>query len=422
MKILHTADWHLGQKLYNQERYDEHQKFLDWLIGTLNEHQIDLLLVSGDIFDLQNPPNKAVEIYYNFLANLIKKTSCQYAIITGGNHDSSSNLDSARELLKSMKLYIVGGTSEQIEDEIIEIRDEAGNLQAVVCAVPFLRDKDINYNRANLDISERESYIIEAITEHYSKLADEIKKRKYSDLQIPIIAMGHLFAQGCRHSENEEFSEAEKNIYVGNLGKVPAETFPEIFNYVALGHLHSSQMVGGKNHIRYSGSPIPLSFSERRDKKSVLLIEFEGSTLLRIDEIKVPDNIYRKLKRFEGTLEDVLKEISRYLEEAKQEIWAEVVVQVDTYRPDINSMIEKIEKKVSENSKIKILKIAIRKNKTHDEDWIQAYEHQNLQDVSPEEVFIERCKKEGLLEQEVETQLMPLFWQVIEELQENNPD
>jgi exonuclease SbcD len=412
MKILHTADWHLGQRFHEQERYDEHQAFLEWLIKTLTEYQVDLLLVSGDVFDVQNPPNKALELYYDFLIQLLENTPCRYAVITGGNHDSTYSLDAPKELLRLMKLYVVGGATENIEDEIIELKNEAGEIEAVVCAVPFLRDKDIRYNKANLEATEKEKCILDAITQHYQTLADCVKTRKYTELPIPILTMGHLFAQGCRHSEEEEHSVAERDIYLGNLGKIPAEVFPDVFHYVALGHLHRSQIVGGKEHIRYSGSPIPLSFSERKDEKSVLLIDFQKNSIKEIQKIAVPPKIYRKLIRFEGSLEKVLASMEVHRNE--YEIWAEVIVETETYNPLINSAIIQ----ATQDSNIKVLKTSLRYVGKSEQDWSKTFEHQNLQEISPEEVFKERCKKENISQEEIEQELLPLFRQIIDELQE----
>lgn len=414
MRVLHTADWHLGQRFHDQERYEEQEAFLHWLIDTLNKYRIDLLLVSGDIFDVSSPPNKAIELYYNFLGKLVKSTPCQYAIITGGNHDSIHNLNAPRGLLQLMKLHIVGGATENIEDEIVELKNQAGEIEAVVCAVPFLRDKDISYNKANIDAIEREKHIIQSITKHYQTLANYVKERKYTELPIPILTMGHLFAQGCNDSEEDEQSEAERNIYVGNLGKVPVEIFPDIFHYVALGHLHRSQIVGGKEHIRYSGSPIPLSFSERKDEKSVLLVIFEKNQIHKIEKIAVPKGIYRRLMRFEGTLEKIIQDIKNYTDE--QRVWAEVIVHTETYNPSINSLIAE----ASKNTNISVLKTSIQYARDPQQDWVKAFEHQNLQEISPEEVFKERCKKENLSEEEIERNLLPLFRQIIDELHEES--
>jgi len=412
MKILHTADWHLGQRFHEQERYDEHKAFLEWLIKTLTEYQVDLLLVSGDVFDVQNPPNKALELYYDFLIQLLKNTPCRYAVITGGNHDSTYSLDAPKELLRLMKLYVVGGATENIEDEIIELKNEAGEIEAVVCAVPFLRDKDIRYNKANLEATEKEKCILDAITQHYQTLADCVKTRKYTELPIPILTMGHLFAQGCRHSEEDEYSEAERKIYVGNLGKVPAEVFPDVFHYVALGHLHRSQIVGGKEHIRYSGSPIPLSFSERKDDKSVLLVSFEKNQIQKIEKVPVPQEIYRRLMRFEGTLEKIVQDIA--LHKNEYIIWAEAIIHMETQNPYINSVIEE----ATRDSNIRVLKTSLQHTRNPRQDWAKAFEHQNLQEISPEEVFKERCKKENISQEEIEQELLPLFHQIMDELQE----
>ncbi|MCU0438711.1 MAG: exonuclease SbcCD subunit D C-terminal domain-containing protein [Raineya sp.] len=414
MKVLHTADWHLGQKFHDKERYEEHQAFLDWLLTTIREQSVDLLLISGDIFDIGNPPNRAIEQYYNFLAKFLQETPCQHAIITGGNHDSIYSLNAPKDLLKFMKLHIIGGATDNLEDEIVEIKDKNGNIEAVVCAVPFLRDKDINYNKASLSQAEREKHILDSITLHYQELAKIVEERGYPSLQVPIIAMGHLFAQGGRHSEEEETSEGEKNIYIGNLGKIPAEAFPETFHYVALGHLHRSQKVGGKDHIRYSGSPIPLSFSERKDEKSVLLIEFEQSEIKFIKKILVPQTVHKRLIRFEGTLEQVCKAIQNF--ETEQETWVEVLVRLEKYNPHAKAIIEEA---ASKNPKIQIIRsIALSVHSSRD-DWAKVYEHQNLSELSVEEVFLERCKKENYVAKEIDDDLLPLFRQLIQTFEEN---
>jgi exonuclease SbcD len=411
MRVLHTADWHLGQKFHDKERYEEHQAFLDWLLAVITEQAVDLLLISGDVFDIGNPPNKAIEQYYGFLARFLQETPCQHAVITGGNHDSIYGLNAPKDLLKFMKLHIIGGATENIEDEIIEIKDKNGKIEAIVCAVPFLRDKDINYNKANLSQAEREKHILEAISGHYHTLATIIHQRNYEN--IPILAMGHLFAQGGKHSEEEENSEGEKNIYIGNLGKVPAEAFPDVFDYIALGHLHRSQKVGGREHIRYSGSPIPLSFSERKDEKSVLLIDFEGKNIQEIRKIPVPASIHKRLVRLEGSLEEIRTMLENF--ETEQEAWIEVFIRLEKYNPYAKAIIEEVAKK---NNKIQIIRsIALSVHEGQD-GWAKIYEHQTLNELSVEEVFVERCKKENFHQKDIEENLLPLFRQLVQSFEE----
>jgi len=106
MKILHTSDWHLGQKFLSKDRIDEHQSALDWLRQTIIEQEIDVLLVSGDIFDIGNPPSYARHLYYRFLTSL-QGTYCRHVVITGGNHDSPSMLNAPKELLEILNVYVV---------------------------------------------------------------------------------------------------------------------------------------------------------------------------------------------------------------------------------------------------------------------------------------------------------------------------
>lgn len=384
MRIIHTADWHLGKCFHDLDRYDEHQGFLDWLISIIKQEKVDLLLVAGDVFDVSCPPTKSTEQYYNFFAKLFEDTACGHAVVVGGNHDSALHLNAPREILKCMKLHVVGGATDLIENEIIEIKNHNGEVEAVVCGVPFLRDKDIHYNKANLSQAEREKHVIDSIGEHYATLASIVEKR-YTSKQVPIIATGHLFAQGCKNSElAEEDIESEKSIYVGNLGKVPAQTFPEIFDYVALGHLHSCQIVGKKEHIRYSGSPIPLSFSERADKKGVILLDFEGKTLKNIEKLLVPTHLYRRLIRIEGCLDEITSQIMGLEDETI--IWAEVCVKLEKNDPHIRQKINDLN---AQKENLKILRFATETKETT-KDWTKSYQNQSLREMSLMEVF-ERC-------------------------------
>ena len=142
MKLLHTSDWHLGRSLYDRKRYHEFEAFLDWLIRFIGDEHVGLLLVSGDIFDSTTPSNRAQELYYHFLSRL-PATGCRHAVITGGNHDSPTFLDAPKNLLGALNIHVVGAMTENPEDEIIVLKDKNGKNEAIVCAVPFLRDRDL---------------------------------------------------------------------------------------------------------------------------------------------------------------------------------------------------------------------------------------------------------------------------------------
>jgi exonuclease SbcD len=260
MRILHTADWHLGARLVERDRLPEHAAFLDWLIDTLRAEKIDALLVSGDVFDAANPPQDAVALYFDFLKRLADLKTVQ-AVITGGNHDSASHLNAPRELLKRFDVHVFGHAGEN------NAVDLGG---AVVAAVPFLRERDLRQAAAGETITAVHEQVRTAIRAHY---AEQLAACRDLAQGRPVIAMGHLTVLGATTSDSE------RDIHIGNLGAVGADLF-EGFDYTALGHLHRPQKVASIETIRYSGSPIPLSFSEATDAKSVVLIETqsEGNT------------------------------------------------------------------------------------------------------------------------------------------------
>nr|MCU0347519.1 exonuclease subunit SbcD [Saprospiraceae bacterium] len=258
MKILHTSDWHLGQKFISRDREEEHRLALDWLVQTIEKEQVDLLLVAGDVFDIGSPPNYARALYFNFLKKVVR-TKCRHIVITGGNHDSPQMLEAPRELLQLLDVHVVGAASEQVGDEIIVLKNEQGEPEAVVAAVPFLRDQDLRRAASSDGGQERIERIKEGILAHYVAVGEAVVT-DFAKLKIPKIAMAHLCVTGA------EASDKQDNIYLGNVENIRADQFPSVFGYVALGHIHRPQKIGGLKQVRYSGSLIPLSFSETKDE------------------------------------------------------------------------------------------------------------------------------------------------------------
>ncbi|MDX1904866.1 MAG: exonuclease SbcCD subunit D C-terminal domain-containing protein [Thermonemataceae bacterium] len=407
MKILHTADWHLGQRFHDKDRFEEHQSFLDWLLEVIVQENIDLLIVAGDIFDSGTPPSKSIEQYHTFLGNLFERQKCEVVII-GGNHDAPHTLSASKDVLKHLKVHIVGAAPNQIEEEIIEVKN-GQELIGVVCAVPFLRDKDIHYSKVNFAQEARETCIVEGIVKHYQDLANILSTRNYPH-QLPIIATGHLFVQG--YSNEEYIQEAEKKIYMGNLGSVSVDAFPEIFDYVALGHLHRSQLLGKRKNIAYAGSPIPLSFSERSYAKSLNIVHFKGDKSLFIERLEVPSFIYKNLVRFEGSFEEVKRDIENYYPD--KITWAEYRILLENPYPYVKEEIEAI---IAQKENLEILRtsIVLRSDKKDDNNDEAI---NNIKELAPEDVFLSKCQKDGVPDEEIRTHLMPLFWQVLEELEE----
>jgi len=295
MKILHTSDWHIGQKFMGKSREDEHKAFLTWVYETIKTENIDVLIVAGDIFDTGNPPNYALELYYNFLKKLVSIKNL-YVIITAGNHDSISTLKAPKQLLEAMNIYVVT-SGESDENELIAIYKN-DQLEAIVCAVPFLRDSVVREAVSGQTLNEKESSLNSGIKKHYIDVYNEAREL-IKENNIPIIATGHLTTVGSRTSESE------RDIYIGGTLDIGSDFLGKYFDYVALGHLHINQIVG-ENHVRYSGSPIPLSFSESKQKKKVNIVSFEDSKV-SIKELDIP--LYRKLQVFKGDLESIKKEL-----------------------------------------------------------------------------------------------------------------
>ncbi len=274
LTILHTSDWHLGRRLYGRMRYDEFEAFLSWLQDAISAQKVDVLIVAGDIFDTMTPSNRAQALYYEFLGK-VSKSCCQHIVIVAGNHDSPTFLDAPTNVLKFLNIHVIGTACEDLNDEVLVLDDADGTPHCIIAAVPYLRDRDVRSSSAGESADSKDANVIKGIRAHYDEVAS-IAKAKQAKLvevhqrHIPIIATGHLFAAGGTTTEDDGVRE----LYVGSLGKISADMFDEGFDYVALGHLHVPQRVGGRESIRYSGSPIAMGFGEAKQQKQVLLVQF----------------------------------------------------------------------------------------------------------------------------------------------------
>ncbi|WP_133273647.1 exonuclease subunit SbcD [Hymenobacter radiodurans] len=318
MRVLHTADWHLGQRFNGgHERTEEHRHFLRWLVETIQAQRVEVLVVAGDIFDTGSPSNAALELYYSFLLQM-QATDCRDIVLVGGNHDSPATLNAPARLLRHLRVHVVGCVPDCFEDQVIVLDNAAGKPGLVVCAIPFLRDRDVRLSVPGEAAEEREERIRQGIADHYARVSEIEMVWQLKAAGVPVLATGHLYAAGASPSDSE------RTIHVGNLGQVTADHFPTLFDYVALGHLHRPQRVGGREHIRYSGSPIPLSFSEIDHPKEVLLLEFAPQSLA-IEALPVPSA--RRLVRFHGPLDEVLVRLAAYDNAGYQlPAWADVEV------------------------------------------------------------------------------------------------
>lgn len=277
LTLLHTSDWHLGRRLYGKPRYDEFKQFLDWQLQTLREQKVDVLLIAGDIFDTTAPSNQAQNLYYDFLSQVCH-TECRHVVIVAGNHDSASFLEAPKQLLKAFNIHIIGSMTDTLTDEVITLSDKSGQPELIVMAVPYLRDRDVRTVGHGERLDDKERKLAQGIKAHYGQIAD-IAIARQAQLQakykrsIPIVATGHLFTVGGQTMEGD----GVRDLYVGSLGSIGAEIFHPHIDYVALGHLHIPQAVGGQPHIRYAGSPIAMGFGESRQQKQVHLLRFDAN-------------------------------------------------------------------------------------------------------------------------------------------------
>lgn len=391
MRILHTSDWHLGQKLCNLERFAEHDFFLKHLLQLIREQQVDCLLHAGDIFDTANPPNQALRQYFNFLRRLHEETNCRQAILVGGNHDSVLTLQAPQRLLEVLQVHVVGGLPADPAEQLIPIQGADGE-EALVCAVPFLRDADLRNILPGESYEARQQRLREGIATHYQKLAQLAAPWKQRGQFV--CATGHLFVA------NGQSSDSEKEIHIGLQDRFPVADFPDFFDYLALGHLHRPQRVAGMNHVRYSGSPLPLSFSERQDSKSVLLLEVEKGTLQQVRELPLP--IPRRLLRLQGTVEEVCEKLQALEEPAGEfEDWMEARIQLEAPEPEIDRKLQEIAE-----AKPRLHLLQVRTEYIRQASGLEEQAPvQNLEDLQPREVFQELCLSHELAKDEIQRQL-----------------
>lgn len=273
MKLLHTSDWHLGRNLFGRRRHEEFAAWLDWLAGAVEREAIDVLLVAGDVFDTGTPSNATQALYYRFL-HRVAAARCRHTVVIAGNHDSPSLLDAPRELLQALQVHVVGQARASAEQEVLTLHDAQGQAQLIVCAVPYLRERELRSAEPGESPQDKERKLLQGLAEHYAAVAQAaLARRAALGRPVPIVAMGHLFASGGQTLEGDGVRE----LYVGGLAQVGAELFSPAFDYVALGHLHVAQTVGGQAHIRYSGAPLAMGFGEAAHGKSVCLVQWPGA-------------------------------------------------------------------------------------------------------------------------------------------------
>lgn len=384
LRVLHTSDWHLGHVFSDRKRDDEFRAFLDWLAATIKSEQVDCLLVAGDIYDTSTPASRIQELYYEYL-RLFQENGCRHIVITAGNHDPAILLQAPRALLRGSDIHVLGEPDMSApENEVLVLRNGAGEPELLVCAVPFLRERHVRRSAPGESPEMKEEALLAGIIGHYAKVAEEARRRRDSlERRVPVIAMGHLFAGGERSAR---IGESERILYVGTLGQISCEAFDPVFDYVALGHLHISQQVDREGRIRYSGSPLAMNFGESGQRKSVLLIEFDrgGAGIAGIEELPVPQ--FRRFERIAGDWAAIESRINEMKDLVLDwPAWLEILYDGADNPGDLKARLEDL----TAGTNLEVLRISDMRLKT-DSPWQGGTNVAQLGELSPQDVF-ERC-------------------------------
>ena len=238
-RILHTSDWHLGKMLNEQTREPEQRLFLEWLLDRVVELEVDVVLVTGDVFDTGNPPQSAEALYYDFVATLHRRSRASLVVIAG-NHDSVNQLEAPRQVLKALRTHVQGAVDASPEDRLLVLPSRE-DPKVAIALVPFLRERDLRHGTAGESESLVRAEMGDGIARIYRETAEAVAA---AGLDCPVIATGHLTVAGA------STSDSERKVHIGGLSAVGSTIFPDAFSYVALGHLHRPQSPDAAGRVR----------------------------------------------------------------------------------------------------------------------------------------------------------------------------
>ncbi|NRQ44179.1 exonuclease subunit SbcD [Rheinheimera sp. YQF-2] len=403
MRILHTSDWHLGQHFIGRSRAAEHQAFLHWLITQVDELQIDAIIVAGDIFDTATPPSYARELYNRFIGAL-QRSRCQLVILAG-NHDAAAVLNESKNLLQYLNTQVFAGGSAELAEQLVLLKDRQQQPAALLCAVPFLRARDLLQSQGGQSAADKQRSLQQAIAEHYQQLyALAQQYNAQHQQQLPIIMTGHLTTLGVSRSESV------RDIYIGTLEAFPADAFPAA-DYIALGHIHQSQQLKAGTDIRYSGSPIALSFDEAGQQKQAWLLQFSAGNK-SVTSLAIP--CFQPLRSIKTDLAGLTAKVQQAVAElaAGERLWLELVIsETDAYLSDLQQRVEQL----LQDLPVELLRL--RRQRSSQAAGLTVAAQQSLAELSATEVWQARLETESL-SAEQQQQLTGLHQQVLEKVQE----
>ncbi|EGW23745.1 exonuclease SbcCD subunit D C-terminal domain-containing protein [Methylobacter tundripaludum] len=409
LRIFHTADWHLGHHLHGVSRQLEHQQFLDWLLDELQTKQADALIVAGDIFDSANPSSAAQSQLYDFLVKARTRLPNLNIILIGGNHDSASRLDAPSPILNALGVTVVGGLSRDAQGNIdwdrllVPLTNAAGEVKAWCGAMPFLRNADLPGSEQDTDP------LISGMKTLYAELFAQLQQ-KASNAES-LILTGHCYMVNGAVSEL-----SERKILGGNQHALPVELFPDDIAYVALGHLHLAQKVGSNERIRYSGSPIPLSFDETDYSHQVVQVDVKAGQPVEIVAVKIPRSV-QLLRIPNGKDFAVLSDVIGQLEKLTlddlpiaQRPLLELRIRLEKPEPGLRQQIEEVIAKLP----VRLLKISTAYSGS-EKSLADLKIEERLEELQPLDVF-QRCYQ-NKYDKDAPEAMNALFNELVESLQ-----
>lgn len=414
MRLLHTSDWHFGQHLMGKSRQAEHAALIAWLLAQVAAESIDAVIVAGDIFDTGTPPSYARELYHRLALGLAD--AGVGLLLLGGNHDSPAVLGESRELLARLGVISLPALAEDAPPEqavqVLHRRD--GQPGCVVCALPYLRPRDLLSSQAGESAADKQQALQQAIAERYATVY-AAARQKAGQLAaelgsaLPLVATGHLTTVGASRSESV------REIYVGSLEAFPTAAFPPV-DYIALGHIHRPQRVGGLEHIRYSGSPLPLSFDEAGQQKEMLCVDLDASGLQTVRPLPVPR--FQPLQALRCSLAELPKALATAVGQADAAgrlelpgpppLWLEIAISGESGLADLPARVQA----ACAEWPVEVLRIRRLRETVA---GIENPARETLEELTPDEVLKRRLAQETLAPEQL-AELQARHRRVLDEL------
>lgn len=384
MRILHTADWHLGARFHDQDRSADEQHALDQIVALAGDKEVDAVLIAGDVFDTPNPGAEEQQRYYRTLASLVLEAGVGSVVVIAGNHDSGLRIEGPRDLLQSLKIHTVGrlGRATDPEVAVVPLRGrkhhqrasgEGSQAMATCAAVPFLRDGDLRLLRSGESAGEAHHRYARALARRYSEI-----RALASERSLPLVVMGHCSVRGGL------LGGGERSVQLSDQAEVAAEELAAEASYLALGHLHLPQSLDNRPHWRYSGSLLPTGFDETQTSREVVLADLpaEGGPA---EISRVPLQPFRVYRRLRGEAEEVRKEIESLPlpERGAATPWCEATIDLEGPKPGLALELSQL----ARERHWRLISVRRKRSSARAEETPTAARIASLDELQPEEVF-----------------------------------